>query len=47
MSTWQIKPGAAHQEGGVGVNNGQRLAAGRRGGHIVLTGNASLLCFSE
>lgn len=47
MSTRQIKPDLAQQKGGVGVNKGQHLAMGRRGGHIVLPGNAFLLCFTE
>lgn len=46
MSTRQIKPDLAQQKGGVGVNKGQHLATGRRGGHIVLPGNVFLLCFS-
>lgn len=47
MSTWQIKPALTQQKGGVGVNKGQHLATGRRGGHIVSPRNALLLCVTE
>lgn len=47
MSNQQAKPGLTQQKGGVGVNKGHHLATGRMGGHIVLPGNAFLLCFTE
>lgn len=47
MNTQQIRPALTQQKGGVGVNKGQHLATGRRGGHIVLPGNAFLLCVTE